>query len=178
MIGIPNNHYIKRKVRGQKRKINRLKQRLHDISNFFPDDSYMQHDKYYHIHMPCQQVFIDSKNSPPNLRKECIQLLINSAYDLTKTRPDSQKKNKIVCAVNLPFIWDSQIIVFYDSNHYDQFFDRNSAYQRWSKLNSGLSIIESLNLECPDIFSVQGYSEEINDEDHKHKGEIWFIGEL
>tara|TARA_B100000768_G_scaffold40692_1_gene39573 strand:- start:963 stop:1499 length:537 start_codon:yes stop_codon:yes gene_type:complete len=178
MIGIPNNHYIKRKVRGQKRKLNRLKQRLNDKSNFFPDDSYVQPDKYYHIHMPCSQGFVDSKNSPSNLRKECIQLLINTAYDLTKTRPDSKKENKIVCAVTLPFIWDSQIIVFFD-NYYDQFFDNiNSYYEGWSKLNSELSIIDSLNLKCPDTFSVQGYSEEINYGNYIHKGQTWFIGEL
>tara|TARA_B100000767_G_C19433834_1_gene397121 strand:- start:65 stop:601 length:537 start_codon:yes stop_codon:yes gene_type:complete len=178
MIGIPNNHHTKRKVRGQKRKFNRLKQRLHAISNFFPDDSYMQDDKYYHIHMPCSQRFVDSKNSPSTLRKECIQLLINTAYDLTKARPDSKKENKIVCFVNLPFIWNSQIIVFYDNNYYDEFFDRNSDYHRWSKLNSGVNIIDSLNLKCPDSFSVQGYKEEINDGDYKHKGQIWCIGEL
>ena len=178
MIGIPNKYYIKRKVRGKKRKLNRLKHRLNDISNFFPDVSYLQHERYYHIHMPCSNSFVDSKNSPSNLRKECIQLLINTAYDLTKTRPDEQKEHKIVCAVYLPFIWDSQIIVFND-NYYDEFFDnRDSDYQRWSKLNSELSIIDSLNLKCPDIFSVQGYSEEINDDDYKHKGQIWFIGEL
>jgi hypothetical protein len=128
--------------------------------------------------MPCSKGLVDSQNSPSKLRKECIQLLINSAYDLTKTRPDSGKENKIVCLINLPFIWDSQVIVFYDNNYYEDFFDRNSDYQRWSKLNTGDSIIDSLNLKCPDNFKVQGYNEEINDGDYKRKGQLWFIGEL
>ena len=90
MKNIPKNHYIKKKVRGQKRKINQPRQNLGRLSDFFPDDSYV-HDKYYHYLFPCDQEFLDSINSSNKLRSNCIQLLIDSAEKLQTKRPDSKK---------------------------------------------------------------------------------------
>ncbi|MPM60133.1 hypothetical protein SDC9_106980 [bioreactor metagenome] len=177
MIRIPNNHYIKKKVRGQKRKLSNLKRRFESLSEFFPDDSYVN-DKYYHFHFPGAQNLVDSKNSTSKLRKTCIQLMIDSAYNLYKKRPESNVNNRIVCAIDLPFIWDSQVIIFYDKDYFKDFFNRDTDDQRWTEIKSNSSIIDLFGLKCPDGFLVKGFIEEIEDEDYKFKGQIWFIGEL
>lgn len=170
-------HYLRHKIRGQKRKVNDLKKQLERLGDFFPDESFV-HDSYYHYHFPCSQGLLDSKNSSSKIRKTAMQLLIDSAVRLRKARPDNLADKKIVVSINLPYLWDSQVIVFYNKEYYQSFFDRDSSEQKWIEIKESTSIIDKYKLRIPGDFKVKGYLEEINDIDYQYSGQIWFIGEL
>jgi hypothetical protein len=82
-----------------------------------------------------------------------------------------------VC-IQLPNLWDSQIIIFYEENYFNSFFERNSEYQKWILLPSNRDILSELGLDIPTGLSAKGYREEIIDDDYKSISELWFIGEL
>jgi len=168
---------LKRKLRGQKRKVNKLKKNLAEIGDFFPKESYVD-APYYHYHLPCSQRLLDSKNSSNKIRKTAMQLLIDAAVRLRSVRPSNLVDKKIVVCINLPHLWDSQIIIFYDTEYYENFFDRTTDDQRWTTINNTKSILEKYALECPKGFKAIGFNEEINDEDFHKKNELWFIGEI
>jgi hypothetical protein len=170
-------HPLKRKVRGQKRKVNKLKKNLAEIGNFFPEESYVN-APYYNYHLPCSQRLLDSKNSSNKIRKTAMQLLIDAAVRLRKVRPSNLADKKIVVAIYLPHLWDSQIIIFYDLEYYENFFNRNTDSQRWTPIKNTKSILDNYALDCPKDFKALGFNEEINDGDFHAKNEIWCIGEI
>lgn len=164
----------KKKIRGISRKFNAMKRRIEHLTENFP----LEDNGYWHIHLPVAQAFIDSQKTPFSIRRKCIQLLIESVHHLISIRPEEVKKYKVVAAINLPELFDSQIIIFYEDNYYNSFFERNDDCQRWTLLPSTRNIYAEWNLRKLPNLGVRGYKEVIVDEDFSYEGEIWFIGEI
>lgn len=173
MHKIPKNHFIKSKVRGQKRKFRDLEQRLKELGQFFPEDNYV-HDKYYHYHFPCNQGLLDSLQSTNKIRRNSLQLLINSAADLIKARPEEKKNYKIVCALTFPYVWDSQVIIFYDENYYNDFLNIKGNCQKWTEKNE----LAKYGLTIPEEFSDKVCIEEIDDQEDDFQMTTCYIGEI
>lgn len=81
-------------------------------------------------------------------------------------------------AIDLPNLWLSQIIVFFEDDYYKNFFKRNTEYQRWILLSENRNIEREWGLSIPENMKVKGYSEKVIDEDYTYNGELWFIGEF
>ena len=90
-------------------------------------------DTYWHLHLPVAQNFIDVAATPSGVRRLCAQTLINRAFYLASIAP-TDLETRVVVAVCLPNLWNSQIIVFFDSEYYDSFFNRDSEHQKWTPL--------------------------------------------
>lgn len=133
---------------------------------------------YWHMHLPFSQIFIDSSKTPSQVRRLCIQTLIDSVKHLIEIKPKLNIPTRVVAAINLPSLWHSQIIIFFSEDYFSSFFNRNNDYQKWIPLPDKRSIIQEWNLKIPDTFKVKGYKEEINDEDYKATSELWYIGEI
>jgi hypothetical protein len=141
----------------------------------------VEHDSrcgYWHMHLPVDQAFIDSKKTPPWVRRRCIQSLVDATERLRSLAPKSEGPVRVVACVSLPDLWDSQIIVFFGHEYFSTFFDRDSQYQRWKPLRESRSISREWNLEVPDGFQAKGFHEGIRDDGFHREGEVWFIGEL
>ncbi len=106
-----------------------------------------------------------------------MQTLIDRAFHLTSIAP-TDLETRVVVAICLPELWGSQIIVFFGSDYYDSFFNRDSEDQKWTPLPVNRSFTREWNLRVPDGFSQRGYKEELRDTDFTFDGEIWFIGQL
>ncbi len=46
----------------------------------------------------------------------------------------SQVKGKVVAVIDELYLWNSQIIIFYDEKYYNDFWDRKDSYQTWTPL--------------------------------------------
>ncbi|MEL7654330.1 MAG: DUF3916 domain-containing protein [Bacillota bacterium] len=169
----PRSTY-KKKIRGVRRKMDSLIKNIDKYTEAFPEQD---GDRYWHLHLPTSQKFIDSYKTPLSVRRKCIQILIERVKHLNDIKPYGIQ-SKIVAAINLPFLWDSQIIIFFDQNYYKNFFDRNSEDQKWTLLQQNRNIKKELGLIIPETMQVRGYLEELNNEDDCYVGELWFIGEL
>ncbi|WP_442870357.1 DUF3916 domain-containing protein [Anaerocolumna sp. AGMB13025] len=68
--------------------------------------------------------------------------------------------------------------MFFGDEYFENFFNRDDDYQKWSLIDNNRSLIKVYDLCIPNDFIESGYIEEIVDDDFKSKSEIWFIGEL
>ncbi|MDP4177371.1 MAG: DUF3916 domain-containing protein [Bacillota bacterium] len=166
----------KKKVRGVKHKCSSMIKSINEFTENFPQ---MNLNKgYYHSHIPVAQEFIDLSKTPQFVRKICIQTLLSRVKHLIDIKPKLDIKTRVVTCIQLPDLWNSQIIIFYGENYFNSFFERNSEYQKWILLPSNRDVLSKLGIAIPTGLSSRGYREEIIDNDCEYISEIWFIGEL
>lgn len=166
---------MKNKPRGLRRKCRNMVRQLTQQTAAFPQPH--RGDDFWHLHLPIAQNFIDHPNTPFGLRRLCVQTLIDCAHSLASVAP-TNLKSRVVVAICLPELWRSQIIVFFGSDYYDSFFNRDSEEQKWTPLPDNRRLAREWNLRVPHGFSQRGYKEELRDTDFNFDGEIWFMGQL
>lgn len=173
----PEKSY-KKKIRGQNRKFSSMEKNFEKLTSTFPEPDYYY--GYWHLHLPTSQSFIDSCKTPVSLRRKCIQLIIDRVQYLMNIKPQTDIPIRVVASINLPDIWDSQIIVFYGDDYYKKFFNRNHEYQKWIPLQEKRNILREWQLNNQSLIEVRGYREELYDDEDDTCSikELWFIGEL
>ena len=171
----PDKSY-KKKIRGKTRKFKEMECRLIELTSKFPDID-LEHE-CWHLHMPISQRFIDSYKTPISLRRKYIQLIIDRVDFLINNKGVYDMEVRVVACINLPSLWDSQIIVFWNDDYFKSFFYRNTEYQKWISLSKERDICREWNINLPRNMTVKAYKEEIYDDDLSYEGELWFIGEL
>ena len=164
-----------KKVRGLKRKVKSMVNRIEQETIKFPSDFY---NGYWHLHLPVGQDFISSNKTSMGIKRLCIQTLLNRAEHLVNVKPDTSERTRVVVSVDLPSLWNSQIIVFKGESYFKTFFDRNDDSQKWIPLPKFRNIEHEWKLTVPKNMRILGFKEEITDEEYQYVGEIWFIGEL
>ncbi|MGY3187663.1 DUF3916 domain-containing protein [Lysinibacillus sp. TE18511] len=165
-----------KKIRGVKRKINTMVKRIGDYTLEFPEEFY--HD-YWHLHLPIAYTFIKSSKTPFKVKKFCIQTLLESAQRLMQNKPNDEGNYRVVVAVTLPEMWNSQIIIFNNDQYFKNFFQRNDQYQKWHLLSEERNLFNEWDIKIPSNLNVLGFQEIISDvDDYRYEGELWFIGEL
>ncbi|MBF0206263.1 MAG: DUF3916 domain-containing protein [Oligoflexia bacterium] len=165
-----------KKVRGLKRKKRSMLQKIINCTLNFPEENL--EDGFWHIHLPVKRSFIDSAKVPFGIKRACMQSLIDRAEHLIKIKPVTESISRVVVLINLSHLWDSEIIVFFGSNHYNGFFDRNNDSQKWLPLPKDRDISIECKLLLPQNFKIRGFKEIINDDDLTYESELWFLGEL
>ena len=168
----------KKKVRGLKRKCCTFIKYITEYTDSLPNPDDYSYLGYWHLHLPFNEAFIDSKNTPNSVRKLCMQTVINQVQHLIDIKTESEKAYRVYTLISLPRLFDSQIVVLFDKKDFEGFFDRDTEEQRWIPLPSDRSIKSEWGLEIPERLAVKGYKEIINDDDYVYEGELWFIGEL
>jgi hypothetical protein len=133
---------------------------------------------YWHVHLPLAQTFIDSQSTPRSVRRLCIQSLVDPAARLRESQRHRSTRCRVVAAVSLPLLFDSQLIVFFGDEYWNQFFRRDTPEQRWIALAPTRSLAREWGVLLPDGFEERGYAESIADEGFQSEGERWFLGDV
>ncbi len=167
---------IKRKVRGAKRKSQIMLKNIKAWTKEFPEIDFEY--GYSHIHMPIVPIFIDSTKTPSSVRRLFLQTLIDRVIYLIHNKPSLDLSVRVVAAINLSNLSESQIVVFWGDKHYNGFFDRSDQFQNWIPLPPKRNIVKEWQLRIPENLNIKGFKEEIADENSKSINELWFIGEL
>lgn len=167
---------MKTKQRGLHQKCKNMVRLVSEQTRTFPKPH--RNSDYWHLHLPVFRGLVDSSSAPFGVRRLCVQTLIARAQHLASIAPTDETQTRVVVAVSLPNLFDSQIIVFFGSKYFDTFFNRNTATQRWTQLPQNRSLVREWSVDMLEGFSERGYLEEINEEHYYHKSELWFIGQL
>lgn len=158
-----------KKVRGQRKKLNRL---LNNIESIVP---YKNTDCIYeHFHVP-DGPWIESTKTSGKIKTIFAKKWLEKGLQIYNNKPDDLTFCKVVVLVEEPFFWGSQIIIFYDKYYYDNFFDRKGSYQIWTPIEKGLSFLSQRNIDCP--LKEKGYEEVIYDEEIV-RSKLWFYGDV
>ncbi|OCA85077.1 DUF3916 domain-containing protein [Pseudobacillus wudalianchiensis] len=165
-----------KKIRGLKRKTKKMIERIEQETETFPSEFY---NGYWHLHIPAAQSFISSSKIPLSIKRACMQTLLDRTEHLIKIKPQYNEKLRVVAAIDLPDLWNSQIIVFTGDRHFKGFFDRDDGEQRWTPLSKKRDIEKEWSLSIPAGVETLGIREDLTEEDgEKFESEIWFVGEL
>lgn len=164
-----------KKVRGRKRKTIGMVKQIEENTALYPTEFY---NGYWHMHLPVGQGFISGGKTPGKIKRLSVQTLVDRVTHLISIKPDNKEKYRVVAAINLPDLWNSQLIVFKGDEYFEGFFDRNSAYQKWIPLSDYRDIQAEWGLTVREGLNICGFEEVIDDEDGYYESEIWFVGEL
>jgi len=133
---------------------------------------------FWHFHLPIYQDFIDSRKTPFGVRRLCAQTLIDSVASLVAKKPAAARGSRVIAFINLPGLWYSEVIVFFDEGQFRDFFVRNNEYQTWIELPAARNLAREWNLRLPPGFSVKGYREILVNDGESFENELWYLGEL
>lgn len=162
-----------KKERGQSRKLKRLLSYIEEIKPYKNTDRI-----YEHFHVPSSP-FISSPKTSGKIKTAFCKAWLKKTAEIIGQKPKSLSFCKVVSVIVENDLWASQIIVFYDENYYNSFWERNSTYQTWIPFQtSGKSFSAERNINT--TLNEKGYYEIINDEDTGivRKGTLWFYGDL
>lgn len=151
-------------------------QRISEATEVFPKP-HPEYD-YWHFHLPVSPDFLDSPDTPTDIRKLCVQTLIDRAHHLATSAPPDEVPTRVVVAVGLPKLASSQIMVFFGSDYFESFFTRDSPRQVWTPLEEKRSLAREWALQIPDGFTELGILQEVGEPSLSFSEEIWFIGQM
>ena len=164
-------------MRGIERKKKALLSRIEHYTEEFPTEFYKG---YWHLPLPADQRFINSNGTPINVKRQCMQALLDRAEHLRRLKPEGNGDFRVVVAVNLPDLWCSQLIVFKGETYFNGFFDRNNEDLQWLSLPPERNLLSEWGLAFTDSVYLTGFKEVIADTEaeYNYEGEIWFIGDM
>ena len=161
----------KAKQRGQHRKWRKLREHIYEIS----DRAFQNTDQAFeHFHVPSDQ-FIDSRQTSGKIKTAFCRVWIEETERLIRQKPEDVDFCKVVCVLCPTELWSSQIIVFYDKEYYDSFWDRSNEYQQWRKCETNRSLLAERNIKTnlPELL----IRETIREEEDIFCSDLWFYGE-
>lgn len=161
-----------KKERGQSRKLNKLLSYVEEIT---PYNNTVK--RFEHFHVPPSPFISSPKTSGKNKTAFCKAWLEKTAK-IIEQKPKSLPFCKVVALIDEYDLWASQIIVFYDEEYYNSFWERNTSYQTWIPLQSNKrSFLLERNINT--TLNEKGYYQIINDEDTGiGKDILWFYGDI
>jgi len=170
----------RKKIRGLKRRIRAFTKELNELTRDFPED--LSND-YWEFHLPNQgSKWVNSVKTPFNVRKQCLQILINRTKHLIEKKPAHYKDTRVMLMIDFHYWHATKIVIFSVKNNEGLSLYREENYIRMVVLDDSRSLPKEWSLTIPDGVEVKGIKEEIKDlelvDDDIFGGEIWFIGEL
>lgn len=159
----------KKKPRGQDRKLKMLLRHINEFTPFLEIDG-----DYEHFHVPSDP-FIDSLKTKGKIKTEFCRAWIRTTEKFILQKPIELSFCKVVAVIAVPYYWNSQIIIFYDEDYYNHFWDRTGPEQFWKKMEQNYSYCEERNIKTS--LCEICYRETIID-DGTFVNDLWFYGEL
>lgn len=84
-----------------------------------------------------------------------------------------EERYQVVVLLDLPTLWQSELLVFESDARLKAFMDRDTSEQTWTRLPNDRVFLQRLDLSV-DV-EVHRFHELIQDEDYMHSGEVWLL---
>ncbi len=162
------------KSRGQRQKFKRLLKNIEEIEGYKDIDDINKWG-FEHFHVPCP-VWLDKPKTSSKIKTAFCKAWIRKTEEILKEKPREFEFCKVVCVICIPKVRDSQIIIFYNQNYYESFWNRHNEYQDWTEISDGRSLIKERNIITE--LKEYGYKETLNEEDYTVVRDLWFYGEV
>ncbi|WP_058763667.1 DUF3916 domain-containing protein [Exiguobacterium chiriqhucha] len=156
------------KVRGVRRRLKRLRLHVNEQTQSFPTTF---HDGYWHNKIPIDQSFLSSVQENSRIQRAIIEVMMEGASRLVHNR--EEERYQVVVLLDLPTLWQSELLVFESDARLKAFMDRDTSEQTWTRLPNDCVFLQRLDLSA-DV-EVHRFHELIQDEDYMHSGEVWLL---
>ncbi|MBE6752781.1 MAG: DUF3916 domain-containing protein [Ruminococcaceae bacterium] len=160
-----------KKSRGQRRRLKRLLESIDRITPFQHTDRTQEH-----FHVPCDG-WIGLPKTSGRAKTQFIRAWLAKTGQIIADKPPHLPFCRVVACINEPYLWDSQIIIFYDEDYYRNFRRRQGQYQTWVPIDDKKQSPAARR----GIFTAlrgEGYTEILEEEDYTRKSRLWFYGEV
>ncbi len=128
------------------------------------------HDGYWHNKIPIDQSFLLSVQENSRIQYAVIEAMMEGASRLVRLR--EEERNRVVL-LDLPTLWQSELLVFENDARLKTFMERDSPEQTWTPLP--LDDVFQQKLVASADVEVHRFHELIQDEDYMHSGEVWLL---
>ncbi|TCI45736.1 DUF3916 domain-containing protein [Exiguobacterium sp. SH3S2] len=156
------------KVRGVRRRLKRLRMYVDEQTHSFPTTF---HDGYWHNKIPIDQPFLLSVQENSRIQYAVIEAMMEGASRLVRLR--EEERNRVVVLLDLPTLWQSELLVFENDARLKVFMKRDSPDQTWTPLP--LDDVFQQKLVASADVEVHRFHERIQDEDDIYTGEVWLL---
>ena len=168
------NKVTRKKQRSYIRQKRKLKQLIRNIDMICPFNNTSRDCEHFHVP---SDMFIEREKTYDSIKSEFLKKWLDKTEKIIKQKPKELEFCKVIAMIDEPNYWSSQIIIFYDREYYNTFWDRNTEYQVWNEVDSKeISFIKDRNIETNLL--EKGYEEIICDEDFSYKSKLWFYGDV
>ena len=166
-----------KKMRGIKRRIPRvireIKKDCADILEYFASD-------YWHSHMPplfSYPTFCEPHISMAKYRRLCMQTFVDQIAYLKENTPKDEHYYRVVAAIILPNIEESQLLVFRGDSYFKEFFATFDGDDN-IKIDTPGMFQKKFGISVPSDLQVSG--RQVADKSRRlfPNGELWFVGDL
>lgn len=131
----------RKKQRGQRRKLKVLLKEIDEITPLH-DTSFA----YDHFHVP-GGLFIDHPKTNGKIKTAFCRKWIQKAEEILAQKPKELPFCKVVAVIDTPYFSNSQIIIFYDKEYYDMFWERTGPEQIWKHIDDkNVSFVKERNI--------------------------------
>jgi len=162
---------LRKKSRGQKRKLKALLKRINEMQPFEYTD-----ERQEHFHVPSDR-FISLHKTSGRIKTAFCRAWLSKTAEIMEQKPDGLPFCKVVACIDERDLWNSTITIFYDEDYYNCFWERNSIEQTWTSVQCK-SFVQSRNIESN--LKEKCCFETINDLDidYHYKTKLWFYGDV
>lgn len=156
-----------RKVRGPKRKLSRLQRNMQENHHDLPTEF---HDGYWNAKIPVGQTFLLDIQHNEQIKQAIIDILFDEAKRLAKRRVD--ERMRVVVLIDLPTLWNSELLVFEDEEVLQSFMRRDSFHQKWIPIPYVRTFTNQWGIRSDQDIRVYGFEKWIFDEEGEGR-EVW-----
>ncbi|WP_270812034.1 DUF3916 domain-containing protein [Exiguobacterium sp. CinTr1] len=158
-----------RKVRGLKRKLSRLQRNIQENHEDFPTEF---HNGYWYAKIPVGQTFLMDIQHNAQIKQSLIHTLLDEAKRLVELRVD--ERMRVVVLLDLPTLWNSELLVFQDEEVLQTFMRRESSHQKWIPIPHEKMSLNKWVIRSDRDIRVYGFEEWIFDEESEGR-EVWML---
>ena len=133
-----------------------------------------------HFHVPYDPS-IQSTKIHGRIKTGFCRAWIGETERLIAQKPETLSFCKIVGIIDMPYLWESQIIIFYDNDYYNNFWDRNHEIQQWTRMETKRSLLTERNIKTklPEMLIHEVNKDEEKDgREYVTHSDLWCYGEL
>jgi len=148
-------------VRGAKRRLRALDRWADSFEGYFPVED--ADEKYWHWKLPVLDRLVKPPTTTKEIQSHCAKAILRAVIHLSNAKPPQFKSAIVTALITYPEMFGSELCIFFDSDYFESFYDRDNDWQSVKPMKSG-SLAKHLGFEVPDTFIEVGYIHQAKDD--------------
>lgn len=162
-----------KKQRGLKRKVRNVLLEIQKKTKNFPTEFY--NDSYFNFYVPASSDLLNYSNK---VRTQILQEMIDSTLYLIQNKLPGYSDVLITLLIRPEEIRNTQIIIHKNIESYQDFYIRDSLWQRWEVVNPEYDIKKTLNINYSTNMNLVSMQEVLLEDEYEVSNRFFVIGEI
>ncbi len=152
----------KEKVRGVKRRLVAIDAWADSFEGYFPSE--YKNESYWNYKIPVLDRLVNPPTTSSAIQRHCVLAMFRAMKHLSDAQPDACKDAVITALIKHPYMFGSELCIFFDREYYQSFYGRNNVHQSVNCISEGVELSNRLNFVVPKILKEKGYIHRFTDD--------------